>query len=821
MRSKCLCLVLLITSVYTGVSGKNHSSRPKLRRNDFPQEFIFGSATSAYQCEGAAHEDGRGPSIWDTYSENFPEKILDGSNGSIADDSYNLYKEDVNMLHHIGFDAYRFSISWSRILPRGDIKGGINQAGIDYYNKLINQLLLKGVKPYVTLYHFDQPQALEDAYGGFLGAEIVNDFRDYAELCFREFGDRVKHWMTINEPLSIVYQGYVHGVMAPGRCSNFTKPDCTGGNGATEPYIVGHNLLLAHGAAVKVYREKYQANQRGEIGIALNTEWHYPYSESNADQLAAARMTAFTFDYFMEPLVSGKYPTEMVNHVKDGRLPTFTPEESAMIKGSYDFIGINYYASSYAKDAPCATENITIEADPCVSVVGERNGVPLGPKAGSDWLLIYPKGIRDLLLYAKLKFNNPVLYITENGVDEVNIGEIFLNDDLRIDYYAHHLKMCEGAAHEDGRGPSIWDTYAENFPEKILDGSNGHLADDSYNLYMEDVNLLHQIGFDAYRFSISWSRILPLGDLKGGINQAGIDYYNNLINQLLLKGVKPYVTLFHWDQPQALEDAYGGFLGADIVNDFQDYAELCFREFGDRVKHWITINEPLTVVQHGYLTGIKAPGRCSNFTRPDCTGGDGAIEPYIVGHNFLLAHGAAVKVYREKYLIVTAIFTPNILSTGYSESLDYFMEPLVNGKYPTEMVNHVKDGRLPTFTQEESSMLKGSYDFIGINYYTSSYAKDVPCATENITMATDPCVSVVVERNGVPIGPKAGSDWLLIYPKGIRDLLLYVKFKFNNPVLYITENGVDEASIGEIFLNDDLRIDYYAHHLKMVTDAIS
>uniref|UniRef100_A0A1J3FMS6 Beta-glucosidase 16 n=1 Tax=Noccaea caerulescens TaxID=107243 RepID=A0A1J3FMS6_NOCCA len=445
MRSKCLLLLLLITLSCIGISAKKHSSRPKLRRSDFPEDFIFGSATSAYQCEGAAHEDGRGPSIWDTFSENFPEKIMDGSNGSIADDSYNLYKQDVNLLHQIGFDAYRFSISWSRILPRGDLKGGINQAGIDYYNNLINQLLLKGLKPYVTIFHWDSPEALEKAYGGFRGAEIVNDFRDYAELCFQKFGDRVKWWSTLNEPLTVVRDGYVTGEKAPGRCSSFYKPDCTGGDAATEPYIVGHNLLLAHGAAVKVYREKYQATQKGQIGIALNTEWHYPYSDSSADRAAAARATAFTFGYFMEPIVNGKYPTEMVNHVKDGRLPTFTPEESSMLKGSYDFIGINYYSSGYAKDVPCATENITMSTDSCISIVDERNGVPIGPKAGSDWLSIYPEGIRDLLLHTKLKYNDPVLYITENGVDEGNTNEIFLNDDLRIDYYAHHLKMVRDA----------------------------------------------------------------------------------------------------------------------------------------------------------------------------------------------------------------------------------------------------------------------------------------------------------------------------------------------------------------------------------------
>ena len=158
-----------------------------------------------------------------------------------------------------------------------------------------------------------------------------------------------------------------------------------------------------------------QALQKGQVGIALNAGWNLPYTESAKDKLAAARATAFTFDYFMEPLVTGKYPVDMVNNVKGGRLPTFTAKQSKMLKGSYDFIGINYYSSSYAKDVPCSTENVTMFSDPCVSVTGERSGVPIGPKAASDWLLIYPKGIRDLVLYAKYKFKDPVMYITENG----------------------------------------------------------------------------------------------------------------------------------------------------------------------------------------------------------------------------------------------------------------------------------------------------------------------------------------------------------------------------------------------------------------------
>ncbi|KAH0922722.1 hypothetical protein HID58_022740 [Brassica napus] len=430
MRGKYMFLLVLIALASNEVFAKKKSSRSKLRRSDFPEGFIFGSATSAYQVEGAAHEDGRGPSIWDTFSEKYPEKIQDGSNGSIADDSYRLYKDDVALMHQIGFSAYRFSISWSRILPSGNLKGGINQAGINYYNKLINELLSKGIKPFVTIFHWDTPQGLEDAYGGFRGADIVNDFRDYADICFKNFGDRVKHWMTLNEPLTVVQQGYALGIMAPGRCSKFTNPNCTAGDGATEPYIVGHNLILAHGAAVEVYREKYKVSQK----------------ESAVDKLAAARALAFTFDYFMEPLVTGKYPVDMVNNVKGGRLPTFTAKQSKMLKGSYDFIGINYYSSSYTKNIPCSTENVTLLSDPCASVTGVREGVPIGPKAASDWLLIYPKGIRDLVLYAKYKFKDPVMYITENGRDEASVtGKILLKDSDRIDYYARHLEMVREA----------------------------------------------------------------------------------------------------------------------------------------------------------------------------------------------------------------------------------------------------------------------------------------------------------------------------------------------------------------------------------------
>ncbi|KAL4612078.1 hypothetical protein ACB092_08G172900 [Castanea dentata] len=288
--SGLLVLLGLLTNFIT-VSSSHESAR--FNRTSFPKGFIFGTAAAAYQYEGAAKEDGRGPSIWDTYTHEHPERITDGSSGDVANDQYHYYKKDVQIMKKMNLNAYRFSVSWSRVLPKGKLSGGMNREGIEYYNKLINRLLSKGIKPYVTMFHWDLPQALEDEYGGFLSPHIVDDFRDYAELLFKEFGDRVKHWITLNEPFSYSVGGYVGGLLAPGRCSAWLNLNCTGGNSGTEPYLVSHNELLSHAAAVEVYKKKYQAEQKGMIGITLVSNWFVPFSDAKKDQDAALRALDF------------------------------------------------------------------------------------------------------------------------------------------------------------------------------------------------------------------------------------------------------------------------------------------------------------------------------------------------------------------------------------------------------------------------------------------------------------------------------------------------------------------------------------------------
>ncbi|WOL17206.1 beta-glucosidase 12 [Canna indica] len=404
------------------------------------------------------------PSLTATQKKYWMEAI----NGDVAIDFYHRYKEDVGLMKQMGLDAYRFSISWSRILPSGNLSGGINKEGVKYYNNLINELISNGIQPFVTIYHWDLPQALEDQYGGFLSPHIIEDYRDYAEVCFKAFGDRVKHWITFNEPLVSSYMGYATGMYAPGRCTPKFSGNCSAGNSGTEPYTVSHHVLLAHAVVVKLYRDKYQATQKGKIGITIISAWYIPLSDSKSDSDATQRVLDFNYGWFMDPLTQGDYPFIMRMLAGD-RLPKFTEEESKLLKGSYDFIGINYYTSTYAFGVPFTNPpNHNYLTDSYTSTTGVRNGVPLGRVAATDWLMMYPKGLKDLLAYTKEKYNNPVIYITENGVDEKNDPKVplkeALNDKMRIDYYKGHLQYLHKAMREgvDVRGYFMW-SFMDDF----------------------------------------------------------------------------------------------------------------------------------------------------------------------------------------------------------------------------------------------------------------------------------------------------------------------------------------------------------------------
>ncbi|EFJ34023.1 hypothetical protein SELMODRAFT_167232 [Selaginella moellendorffii] len=440
-----------------------------LSRSSFPDGFVFGTAASAYQFEGAFQEGGRKPSIWDTFSHSSAGKIKDGSNGDIAVDQYHRFKasyffrpiDDTKLMKDMNMDAYRFSISWSRAFP--DDK--VNPEGIAYYNSIIDSLKQAGIEPYITLYHWDLPEALHLS-GGWLNSSISEKYAAYAEACFEAFGDRVKNWMTFNEPYTFATRGYSEGAHAPGRCTGCKF----GGNSLTEPYIVTHNVLLSHAAAVKIYREKFQEKQGGKIGIALDTHWFEPFSDSPEDAAAAERRLDYKLGWFLSPIMFGKYPRSMRLHLGP-RLPVFTSKQRREIRGSIDFMGLNHYTSRYVQDDP-ADVATNSEMDPAALSLGNRNGVLIGPQAGSKWLYVVPWGMEKLLKYIKARYNPPEIFITENGVDELNDPSISLEqalqDQLRIDYYNEYLKYML-AAMRDGvnvRAYFAW-SFSDNFEWEI------------------------------------------------------------------------------------------------------------------------------------------------------------------------------------------------------------------------------------------------------------------------------------------------------------------------------------------------------------------
>ncbi|KAL4072306.1 glycoside hydrolase family 1 protein [Scleroderma citrinum] len=435
-------------------SGNMHCNTAQL-----PKDFVWGFATASFQIEGSTCTDGRGKSIWDDFAKQ-PGKTIDGRDGDIATDSYKLWKEDVRLLTEYGVKVYRFSISWSRIIPLGGRDDPINPKGIQFYSNLINSLLGNGITPFVTLYHWDLPQTLHDRYGGWLNKEeIIQDYVRYAKVCFEAFGNRVKNWITMNEPWCISILGYSRGLFAPGRSSDRNRS--LEGNSSTEPWIVGHSVILAHAHAVKMYRDEFKVVQGGQIGITLSGNWAMPYNNS-PENIAAAQHALDVAGWFADAIYLGHYPDYMKEMLGD-RLPTFTPEEMQVVSGSSDFYGVNTYTTNLCKAGG------TDESQGLVDYTFSRpDGTQLGTQAHSSWLQDYPEGFRQLLNYIWKRYKHPI-YITENGFSVKNesfksIKEA-LHDTDRVNYFRGITSALKAAVLDDGvdvRGYLAW-SLLDNF----------------------------------------------------------------------------------------------------------------------------------------------------------------------------------------------------------------------------------------------------------------------------------------------------------------------------------------------------------------------
>lgn len=422
----------------------------------FPRGFAWGAATAAYQIEGGWQADGRGPSIWDTFSHE-TGRVFGDQNGDVACNSYELWEEDLKSIQQLGLTHYRLSFSWGRLLPDGTMQD-VNQKGVQYYNKVIDDLLASQVTPMVTLYHFDLPQALQDL-GGWKSSNIATLFDSYAQFCFQTFGDRVKLWITINEPYVCAMLGHENGIHAPG----LKEP----GIGA---YLVSHNMLRAHALAWHSYNTIFRPNQKGLVSLAINSDWLEPLDPDCAEDIAATeRELAFTLGWFAWPVfVSGDYPEIMrtfidANSKKRGyngepRLPIFSKDEPPIL-GTADFFALNYYTSRKVSSCSGHLDVLSVKSDRDTMEILD----PSWLISGVSWLAVVPHGLRKLLSYIKKNFGDPAIYITENGFAQV--GSLEMEDVQRAEFYKETISEVAKAFTEDGvdvRGYFAW-SLMDNF----------------------------------------------------------------------------------------------------------------------------------------------------------------------------------------------------------------------------------------------------------------------------------------------------------------------------------------------------------------------
>ncbi len=410
-----------------------------LARNQFPANFVWGAATAAYQIEGAVNEDGRSPSIWDVFSHT-PGKTHQGNTGDIAADHYHRFMEDIALMEKLGLNGYRFSISWPRIIPEG--RGTINQKGLDFYDRLVDELLAKGIDPYVTLYHWDLPQVLQDK-GGWKERATSEYFVGYADAVTRRLGDRVKAWITLNEPWVSAVTGYITGEHAPG------ETDILAGVKA------GHHLLLAHGMALPVIRLN-MSRPDAEVGITLSTTFVEPGDDSTEAKDLALLVDVISNRLFLEPLFKGHYPKELPENFFMPMVP-LEPGDLEIISQPMDFLGMNYYF----RTLPLNVEDFS-------TYKIRQYRPPEAQFTALDWE-VYPQGLYRLLKRVHEEYFPGKMYITENGaafkdvLEDSEAGPV-VHDPERKNYIIQHLRAAHQAIEEGVplAGYFVWTLY-DNF----------------------------------------------------------------------------------------------------------------------------------------------------------------------------------------------------------------------------------------------------------------------------------------------------------------------------------------------------------------------
>ncbi|XP_062870862.1 klotho [Trichomycterus rosablanca] len=828
----------------------------------FPKGFMWAVGTAAYQVEGAWQKDGKGKSVWDTFTRAGSRVVT----GDVGSDSYHNQAGDLRALQQLGVSHYRFSLSWSRIFPNGT-RSSRNAKGVEYYTSLIRGLKRMGVEPVVTLYHWDLPDSLQSAYGGWSNPLLVDLFRDYADFCFSTFGSHVKIWITMDNPFVVAWHGYGTGVVAPGIKNH---PDL--------PFKVGHNLIKAHAAAWHVYNEHYRAHQGGKVSIALASHWIKPSRTRLESRQACQCSLDFVMGWFARPLfVDGDYPPCMRRNLTR-RLPSFSQAERAYVNGTADFFALSH--------------------GPSLSFQLINDSLRFGQMEDLD--------LRMLLYWVHLEYNNPPIFVVESGwfvsggtktkdakhmyylkrfimetlkairLDKVNVlgytawslldgFEWYREYGIRrglyyVDFKSDHLtrepktsamfyrKLIEknGFPQLPENRPAVgvfpcdfaWGVAANSIqvqttPTQFVDTSvyiwnvsdsgrlqklegvkilqrKRHCAD--YAAISQQVSEIQRVHVTHFHFSLNWSSITPTGNVSEA-NETLLSYYGCFVSELRRANVTPVVTLWHHtgklsSLPAPME-AKGGWQSEDTVRAFVDYARLCFRKLGAHVKLWITLNEP----------------------NEEDLG-------YAVGHQLLRAHSLAWRAYDAEFRRsqdgkaslalhmdwVEPAFSFNREDVAPAKRVldlrvGWFAEPVFgSGDYPPVMRQWLQQRNpldlfnyhLPTFTEEDRKLVRGTYDFFALSHFTTS-------------MVYDEVEDSYLFKNSLEVQMISDVTWIMsprrnspVVPWGLRKALKWIDSHYKGVPIYIMANGVQEDTAR---FKDSLRVYYLYNYINEALKA--
>ncbi|KAK1798631.1 hypothetical protein P4O66_006924 [Electrophorus voltai] len=873
-----LILVCVVDRVQSASGdGKSLWDRP-LNQQDFlsgtfPPNFLWGVGTSAFPTEGSWDQDGKGASIWDHFSHNLPQGQR-GTGGNVdtvtdnaASDSYALWEKDVEAIQYLGVKFYAFSLSWPRLFPDGNATGQPNYAAVEHYRRLISRLRVLGLEPMVTLFHWDLPQSLQEQLGGWTSQAMVQIFTDYAQFCFTTFGQEVRYWITMHNPLLIATLGYGTGAHAPGVTGD-----------PADPFIVAHNLIRAHAQTWHVYNDHYRPHQHGLISITLGSLWVEPLrGQATPDnvRLCQESMEA-VIGWFAEPIHGGRDYPQSLRDSHQGLVPEFTPKEKLLGHRTADFFSL-----AFGPDTVQAMRGLAHPGLPVVLNmrkvlywIKQEYGDPEVLVAESGWFSNASVGVDDTVnIYVMKRFINQVLQATV--VDQVKVfgytawslvdgfewnsgysirrGLFYVDFDqpqrTRIpkttaQYYRQIVKDNGFPTNQTeqnimgyfpcdfhfGVADSIQQVRHQPFSPQFTDPhvyrwnftGNGALRPiagvtlqtrasqcTDFLAIPRHIHLIEVMGSSHYRFSLDWLQLFPQGDIST-VDVEAVRFYRCMLTELQRRGIQAAVTLYH---PSLKSPTLGlpsplyaqeGWLNASIVEAFVDYTTFCYREFGDLVSVWITINEPNRLTDVYNLNARK------------------------VLRNLLLAHARAWNVYHKHFRQQQGAEVSFAVHADWVEPANPFMESHTSavqqcllfelGRYLDPFLrdlacpdkttcygyDHSGPFHLPYFSEEERAELRGALDFIALNHFTTRLVYPH-------TQAGNHACSLMPD----PTWPTSKKGQALT-PWGLRRLLGWIKNRYGDThSIVVTATGIDDQASHD----DQLRQTYLRSYLQEALKA--